>query len=120
MKILIVDDETVVAHLLADSIEAQGHEATVAYGGDEALRLIGRQCPDAVFLDVKMPEMSGLDVLRRLRESHPSLPVILITGHAGSDDCEDARRLGALEVIEKPFLLNALRNALADLDAQGA
>jgi two-component system OmpR family response regulator len=118
MRILIVDDEPLVAGVLADAILAQGHDAMVAHGGAEALQLIDRQHPDAVFLDVQMPEMNGLEVLRRLRESRPSLPVIVITGHADARDLEDAHRLGAIEIIEKPFLLNTLTEALSGLDTR--
>jgi DNA-binding response OmpR family regulator len=118
MHILIVDDEVPVATMLAEAIAQQGHEATVAYRGTEALALWGRRRPDAVLLDLRMPEMSGLDLLRAIRAADPDLPVAVITGHASLEEREAARRLGVEDVIEKPFGLNHLGEALADLTLQ--
>ena len=115
MRILIVDDEPAVASLLADAIQDQGHQATIVHRGQEALVRLGEQSYDAVFLDVLMPEMSGIEVLRRIRATHPTLPVIVITGHARQEELEEARRLGVSEVIEKPFILNNLSDALGTL-----
>lgn len=117
MRILIVDDEVAVASLLADAIQIQGHATTVVYGGPEALERLNAEPYDAVFLDVLMPEMSGVEVLRRLRETHPTLPVVIITGHAREHELEEARRLGVAAIIEKPFILNNLSAALSSLGA---
>ena len=119
MRILIVDDEKAVANLLADAIQVQGHQATVVHRGDEALAALARQRPDAVFLDVLMPGMSGVEVLRRIRATDRALPVILITGHAKEEEIEEARRLGVSEIIEKPFILNNLSEALGSLGGAG-
>src|SRR3972149_8566606 len=81
MKILIVDDEVHVAKVLADSVRLQGHEAFVAGGGEEGLALLDQKRPDAVFLDIGMPGVGGLEGVRRIREAYPALPVIVITGH---------------------------------------
>ena len=118
MKILIVDDEVHVAQVLAESVRLQGHEAVVASSGQEGLDLLDRQRPDAVFLDVVMPHMNGLEVLRRIRQTHPELPVIIITGHATREQIEEARRLGATDCVVKPFVLNQLNQALAKLGAK--
>ncbi len=115
MHILIVDDERAVANLLADAIRGQGHEAALVHRGEDALAELERARPDAVFLDVLMPGMSGVEVLRRIRATDPTLPVILITGHAQDYELEEARRLGISEVIEKPFILNNLSEALGSL-----
>jgi len=116
MRILIVDDEIVVAELLAEAVRSQGHEVTVVNDAQEGLRLLRQQGADAVFLDVYMPEMNGIDFLRRLRRTHPTLPVILITGQAGPEDLEEARRLGVADVVEKPSIIKHLREALASLE----
>ena len=115
MKIFIVDDEITVAELLAEAVRQQGHEVNVAHDGEEALVLVNQIRPDALFLDVKLGELSGIDVLRRIRPSHPDLPVILITGHAGAGEIEEARRLGVSEILEKPFFLARLGEALDSL-----
>jgi CheY-like chemotaxis protein len=116
MRIMIVDDEIVVADLLADAVRSQGHEVTVVNDAQEGLRLLRQQGVDAVFLDVYMPEMSGIEFLRSLRRTQPTLPVILITGQAGPDDIEEARRLGIADVVEKPSIIKHLSQALASLE----
>jgi DNA-binding NtrC family response regulator len=113
MKILIIDDEILVASLLADAVGGQGHEVTVATDGEEGLALLRQSRPDAVFLDVKLGELSGIEVLRQVRRSDARLPVILITGHAAASQLDEARQLGVTEIIEKPFVLTQLSGALA-------
>ena len=118
VRILIVEDAFHVANLLAESVRLQGHEAIVARSGQQALSLLDQRCPDAVFLDIVMPEVSGIDVLRRIRETHPGLPVIVITGSASSQQIDEARSLGVDDVIEKPFALKQLDQALESLQAE--
>ena len=118
MKILIVDDEVHVATVLADSVRLQGHEAFVAAGGEEGLALLDQKRPDAVFLDIVMPGMGGIEVLRRIREVYPALPVIVITGHASTAEIEEAKRLGVTDCVQKPFVLNQLSQALGRLSAE--
>ncbi len=118
MRILIVEDAIHVASLLAESVRLQGHEAIVATSGPEAFSLLDLRCPDAVFLDIVMPKVSGIDVLRRIRATHPALPVIVITGSASSKQIEEVMRLGVTEVIEKPFALNQLDEALGKLQPE--
>ena len=120
MRILIVEDSIPVATLLAESVKLQGHEAIVARSGREALSLLDQRLPDAVFLDIVMPEMTGIEVLRRIRQTQPALPVIVITGVASSEQIEEARRLGAMDVMEKPFGLKYLGEALRKLRGEGA
>ena len=116
MKILIVDDEVVVANLLAEALRLQGHEAIVASSGAQGLALVEQKQPDAVFLDIVMPEMNGIEVLRRIRDAHRGLPVIVISGRASSAQIEEAKRLGITDWIEKPFVLTHLDQALRDLE----
>lgn len=115
MKILIIDDEIRVATLLAESVTLQGHEAMVAPSGEEGLALVDQRNPDAIFLDIVMPGMSGLDVLRRIRQTHGAIPVIVITGQASSAQIDEARSLGVTDCIEKPFVLRHLNAGLAKL-----
>jgi CheY-like chemotaxis protein len=115
MKILIVDDEPQVAEVLARSLAREGHTATVAHSGEEALRLLDPAAPDALFLDVSMPGLNGLDVLTEVRRRRPSLPVVVITGHATPDEIEEVKRLGAVDVITKPAALTHYHRALERL-----
>jgi len=116
MKILIVDDEPQVAEVLAKSLGREGHQATIATSGEQALSLVGAHDPDALFLDVSMPGMNGLDVLAEVRRRRPSLPVVVITGHATPDEVEQVKKMGAVDVIEKPAPLTHYQLALKRLD----
>lgn len=119
MRILIVEDDIPVSDLLAESVRLQGHEVIVARGGREALLLLDQRLPDAVFLDIIMPDLSGIEVLRQIRQTQPALPVIVITGEASSEQIEEARRLGVTDVMEKPFGLKYLGEALRKLRDEG-
>ncbi len=80
-KILVVDDEEYVRVLYKEELEDEGYCVSVASDGDEALRRIEEESPDLVILDIKMPGMNGIEVLRRLRERWRDLPVILSTAY---------------------------------------
>ena len=118
MKILVVDDEPEVAEVIAESVRIQGHETVIARDGQEALAILGTFTPDAVFLDLVMPGLSGLDVLQRIRQTHQGLPVIIISGRATALQVAEAKRLGVTDVVEKPFALKYLSEALTDLKRQ--
>ena len=120
MKILIIDDEVHVADLLAEAVKLQGHEAIVAVSGAKGLALVEQKSPDAVFLDIVMPEMDGIEVLRRIRAVHQALPVIVISGRASSEQIDEARRLGITDYIPKPFVLKHLNQALGKLGSRKA
>ncbi|HEY3065460.1 MAG TPA: response regulator [Methylomirabilota bacterium] len=115
MEILIVDDEPEVAEVLAKSLNRQGHHTTVAHSGAEALDHLKTSSPDAVFLDVSMPGMNGLDVLQQVKQTRPSLAVVVITGHATPDQVEEVKRMGAVDVITKPAALTHYHRALERL-----
>ena len=118
MRILIVDDEVSVATLLAECVKLEGHEAVVAASGAEGLALLEQKQPDAVFLDMVMPDMGGIEVLRRIREVSQTLPVIVITGRASPEQIDEARRLGITDYMEKPSILNYLDHALRYLKSR--
>ena len=119
MRILIVEDDVPVATLLAESVRLQGHEALVARSGREALSFLDQRSADAIFLDIVMPDVSGIEVLRRVRQTQPALPVIVITGDASPEQVEEARRLGATDILEKPFGLKVLGETLRKLRDEG-
>jgi len=120
LKIFVVEDEREVARLLAEALQLAGHEPVVAYDGPEALALLDHERPDVVFLDVRMPGMSGIDVLRRIRQADGALPVVLLTGHAGEAEVAEARRLGVSEIIRKPRILANLEGILGELQKSGS
>ena len=113
MRILVIDDEPVVARVVAEALRIDGNQVTTACNGEEGLRAIEQQAPDAVFLDIAMPGMDGIEVLRRIRERHADLPVIILTGWASGRQIDEARRLGVTDILGKPVPLKHLTEALS-------
>lgn len=104
-KVLVVDDTPDMARLMARAMEAQGYEASVARDGRSALRMAAAERPDVVLLDVMMPEMSGIEVLRHLKEDAElrAIPVILVTANSEDADVVDGLDAGAQDYLTKPF-----------------
>jgi CheY-like chemotaxis protein len=105
-SILIVDDEPEVARLLRDFLTRQGYALKFAATGGEALALIQKQAPDLLLMDLAMPGVNGVEMLRRLKRLHPAgLPfgVIILTGTAGEPLFEEARSLGVSDILLKPL-----------------
>lgn len=116
MNILIVDDEPEVAEVLAKSLSRQGHSTFTANSGQEALARIEDAKVDAMFLDVSMPGMNGLEVLAEVKRRRPTLAVVVITGHATEHEIDEVRRLGAVDVIAKPAALTHYHRAIERLN----
>jgi two-component system, OmpR family, phosphate regulon response regulator PhoB len=100
--VLVVDDDERVRTLLSWRLEAEGFVVRCAADGAEALDRIGRECPDLVVLDLSLPGVAGLDVLRRVRDEGP-LPVIILSGRSGETDRIVGLDLGADDYLVKPF-----------------
>ena len=116
MRILVIDDEPIVAGLIAEGLRNEGYEEVViANSGDEGLRVTEQDPPDAVFLDITMPGMDGIEVLRRIRERSPDLPVIILSGWGSEAQLAAARELGVTDVLQKPAPLKNLSQTLARL-----
>ena len=114
MKIMVVEDHIHVASLLAAALTHEGHEVIAAHDAEEALALLAQHRPDALLLDVLLGELSGIDLLRQLRRTDKTLPVVLLTGQATADIVEAAQRLGVTAILEKPFGLKRLPQALRE------
>jgi len=114
--ILIVDDEKAICQSLQGIFGDEGYRSVSAHSGETALTAAAEDPPDVVFLDIWLPGMDGLETLRRLKQNHPALPVIMISGHATIETAVRATRLGAFDFIEKPLdmdkILLATRNAI--------
>lgn len=115
-KILLVDDEKSIRNTLREILEFEKYKVEEASNGLEGLTKIKQNQYDVAFLDIKMPKMDGMEVLERLREIAPDLPVIMISGHANINTAVEAVKKGAFDFISKPPDLNRLlitvRNAL--------
>ena len=113
MKILLIEDDEDVAEVLAEAFAAGGHEIAIALTGEDGLACLARDHPDAIVLDVRLPGLNGVDVLRQIRSLDPGLPVIIMTGLATPGELTEIRRLGVTEIVEKPELLKRFGEALA-------
>jgi two-component system nitrogen regulation response regulator NtrX len=104
-SILIVDDEEPILTSLSSILQDEGHEVTVAKNGIEALRVYTMDPPDLMLLDIWMPEMDGMETLRRVRELVPTAQVMMMSGHGSIETAVKAIKLGAYDYIEKPLSL---------------
>lgn len=107
-KVLLVDDEEEFVNTLAERLELRGVAAAVANDGESALRVVAQDKPHIVILDVMMPGLKGLDVLRRIKEIDASIQVILLTGQGATRDGIDGMRFGAFDYMMKPINIDAL------------
>ncbi|MCC7108363.1 MAG: sigma-54-dependent Fis family transcriptional regulator [Deltaproteobacteria bacterium] len=112
-RILVCDDEPLVRSSLEEHLRLEGYEVTLAEDGGQALKLIEEAPPDALIVDLKMPKMDGIAVLRALRDKEIALPSIVITARAGFDGAVEAIRLGAEGYLQKPFDLREVTHQLA-------
>ncbi len=114
--VLLVDDERSIRESLRMILEFEGYKVEEAASGSEALTRVAERAPDAVVLDIKMPEMDGLSVLSAFRERGYDMPVLIISGHADVETAVDATRRGAFDFFEKPLqrdrVLLGVRNAI--------
>jgi two-component system OmpR family response regulator len=105
INVLVVDDEAVLAEMVSMALRYEGWNIATAGDGSSALAAARAQRPDAVVLDVMLPDMSGLDVLRRLRKLNPHLPVLLLTAKDAVEDRIAGLTAGGDDYVTKPFSL---------------
>lgn len=117
-SLLIVDDEELIRWSLSEHLGGAGFTVREAADGNQALQEISRDPPDVVLLDLKMPDMDGLEVLRRLAQQDTTIPVIVLTADGAVDSAVRATRLGARRYLTKPFELVEVESAVREvLDA---
>jgi two-component system response regulator (stage 0 sporulation protein F) len=108
-KILIVDDQYGIRVLLDEVFRKEGYQTYQAANGTQALSIAEKDEPDLVILDMKIPGMDGLEILRRIKSLNQSMRVIMITAYGELDLIQEAMRLGALTHFTKPFDIDELR-----------
>ncbi len=110
--LMVVDDEKLIRWSISRHFEARGHQVTTAESGEEALHLLQSCRPDLLLLDLRLPGLDGLHVLRAARERYPELVVLMLSAHGSVDSAVAAMRQGAADFLTKPFELAALEVAL--------
>ena len=108
MKVLLVDDEEEFVKALAERLKMRELRSDTVLDGEGALSYVEDQEPDVMVLDLKMPGIDGMEVLRQVRKAYPKIQVIILTGHGTEKDEEEAKRLGAFDYLEKPVNLDVL------------
>jgi len=101
-RVLLVDDEEEFVSALSERLALRGIEVDAALDGEEALAMLRDNEPDVVILDVMMPGLSGLEVLKQIKVTHPHSQVILLTGHGSTKEGIEGMRLGAFDYLIKP------------------
>ena len=113
-SVLLVDDEVEFLDVLVKRLKKRKLRLLAANNGEEALRLVRENPVDVAVLDVKMPGMDGITVLREIKKTHPSIEVIMLTGHANVEVAIEGMELGAFDYLMKPIDIDELMYKLQD------
>jgi len=113
-KVLLVDDEREFAQTLSERLQMREMGSAVVYGGEEALSVLEEEEPEVMVLDLKMPGVDGLEVLRRVKKEHPNVEVIILTGHGSDEVQKECMEMGACAYLEKPVNIDKLTQSMQD------
>ncbi len=114
-KILIVDDQKGVRRLLEELFKKEGWQVRVAGDGYEAIEKVGEQIPDLILMDVKMPNMNGLEATHAIMTANPDIPIIMMTAYGEIEIVKQALEAGVRRCISKPFDIITLRDMVHEL-----
>ena len=112
LKVLLVDDEKEFVESLSERLELRNLEADVAHDGEQALETIKEGKHDVMVLDLRMPGIDGIEVLRRVKKTNPEIQVVVLTGHGTDKDEAMVKKLGAFAYMKKPVDIDQLVGAL--------
>ncbi len=118
LRVLVVDDEEELVSALVERLTLRGFQAKGVTNGADALAYLEGAACDVVLLDVKMPGIGGLEVIKRIKEQQPSLEVVLLTGHSSAQDAERGTTLGAFDYLMKPVKIDDLLRVLLSAGAR--
>ncbi|HOP06552.1 MAG TPA: response regulator [candidate division Zixibacteria bacterium] len=113
-KVLLVDDEKEFVQTLSQRLKTRNLESSIAYDGEQALDMLKEDVPDVIVLDLLMPGIDGIETLRRVKQSHPDVEVIILTGHGSDREQEEAEDLGAFAYLRKPVNVNELAQLMRE------
>jgi DNA-binding NtrC family response regulator len=109
MTILIIDDEKTIRWSLGEGLRNNGFDILEAASGEEGLQLFTDKSPDCVLLDMRLPGIDGMEVLRRMRKENPDVPVIVMTAYGEVDKAVEAMKLGSYDFVTKPFMIEKMK-----------
>ncbi|HMK44539.1 MAG TPA: response regulator [Dissulfurispiraceae bacterium] len=118
IKVLLVDDEQAFVDTLAQRLKMRDLKVCTVYNGEEALNQVKCEEPDVMVLDLKMPGMYGMEVLKEVRKKYPNLQVIILTGHGSDLEAEEARRMGGFDFLKKPADIDTLVSRIKEAYAE--
>lgn len=111
-KVLIVDDQFGIRILLSEVLQKEGYQTFQAANGVQALEITRKDPPDLVLLDMKIPGMDGIEILKRMKKIDPDIRVIIMTAYGELDTIQESKDLGALAHFAKPFDIDDIRKAV--------
>jgi len=117
-RILVVDDEKNIRVTLQQCLADAGHEVDLAVSGEHALEKLEKGEYDLVLLDIKLPDIDGVEVLRRIKHRRPEQAVVMITAYGTIETAVETMKLGALDYLQKPFTPEEIRNVVATVLAR--
>jgi CheY-like chemotaxis protein len=117
-RTLLVDDEQDFVLTLSERLQMRDIQSEVAFDGEKALDYLKSDQPEVMVLDLRMPGMDGLEVLKRVKRDHPDIEVIVVTGHGTDKDEQAARQLGAFDYLQKPVDINTLEERIQAASAK--
>ena len=121
--ILVVDDEDGVRESVREALSDEGYRVVDTGDGTEVLRIIDEHCPELVLLDIWMPQMDGIGLLKEIKSQRPDINVVMVSGHGNIHTAVTATKFGAFDFIEKPVsldgLLSTVQRALGELPVAG-
>ncbi|MBF0450407.1 MAG: response regulator [Candidatus Magnetomorum sp.] len=114
MKVLLVDDEEEFVVTLSERLKMRQIDSTVALSGEMAMKAMNEDLPDVILLDLKMPGMDGMEILRRTQNNYPDVQIIMQTGHGSEKDKKEAQRLGVFDYLSKPVPIEKLIKTITE------
>ncbi|MHB8790501.1 MAG: response regulator [Desulfobulbaceae bacterium] len=108
MKVLLVDDEETYVQTLSERLKMRDLKNDTVYDGSRAIEFVDENEPDVMVLDLKMPGIDGMEVLRQVKKKYPNIQVIILTGHGTDRDEDESRRLGVYDFLKKPVDIEEL------------
>lgn len=112
VRILIADDDKELVQTIEEELVIEGYEVAVAHDGEEAMNAIQSSPFQIAILDLKMPKITGLEILQKVKKDYPNMKTIILTAYANLENVKKCRDMGADEVVEKPYDLGELFTAI--------